>query len=101
MAIYQKLADDNPAVTEFRSSLAWSRDNLGWLLWHREKLAEAEAEVRNALAIYQKLADDNPTDIRSSLAQNHFTLGHVLSGRYWGHGGGRVPQVAVDPAEAG
>ena len=70
LAIYQKLADDNPAVTEFRSGLAGSHNNLGFLLADTGKPAEAEAEYRKALAIYQKLADDNPavTEFRSSLA---------------------------------
>ena len=51
LAIYQKLADDNPAVTEFRSRLADSHNNLGWLLSNTGKPAEAEAEYRKALAI--------------------------------------------------
>ena len=32
LAIQQKLADDNPAVTDFRSRLASSHNNLGVLL---------------------------------------------------------------------
>ena len=64
----RKLADDNPAVTDFRSDLAHSHTNLGVLLQNTGKPAEAEAEYRKALAIEQKLADDNPavTDFRAA-----------------------------------
>ena len=59
LAIRQKLADENAAVTQFQSNLAASHHNLG----HRccrvlGKTSEAEAELRKALAIEQKLADD-------------------------------------------
>ena len=79
--ICQKLADDNPAVTEFRSDLAASHVNLGILLSDTGKPAEAEAEFRKALAIRQKLADDNPavTEFRSGLADSHNDLGILLS----------------------
>ncbi len=53
LSIRQKLADDNPAVTEFRSNLAWGHRNLGILLSGTGKPAEAEAENRQSLAIYQ------------------------------------------------
>ena len=104
LAIRQKLADDNPAVTGFRSSLADSHFDLGILLSNTGKPAEAEAEYRKALAIRQKLADDNPavTGFRSGLADSHFNLGILLSNaRQASGGGGRVPQGAGDPAEAG
>ena len=81
LAIRQKLADDNPADTDFRSGLADSHFNLGILLSSTGKPAEAEAEYRKALAIRQKLADDNPADtgFRSGLADSHFNLGILLS----------------------
>jgi hypothetical protein len=44
LAIRQKLADDNPAVTEFRSQLALSHNNLGSVLARKGKPLEAEAE---------------------------------------------------------
>ena len=104
VAIRQKLVDDNPADTGFRSSLADSHFDHGILLSNTGKPAEAEAEYRKALAIRQKLADDNPADtgFRSSLADSHFNLGDpaVEDGQASG-GGGRVPQGAGDPAEAG
>jgi hypothetical protein len=60
ISIRQKLADNNPAVTEFRNWLAQSHDNLGWLLSGTGKPAEAEAEYRRALEFFGKLSTDNP-----------------------------------------
>ena len=60
IALRQKLADDYPAVTEFRSDLARSHNNLGVLLNETGRQSEAEAEYRKAIALHQKLADDNP-----------------------------------------
>ncbi len=104
LAIQQKLADDNPTVTEFRDSLAVSHINLGILLTnYTGRSSEAETECRKALAIQQKLADDNAavTDFRSTLAGSHIT-----SATTGGHAevvgsGGRVPQGDGAPAEAG
>ena len=81
MAIQQKLADDHPAVTLFRSRLAQSHLNLGWLLHRTGSSSEAEFEFRNALAIQQKLADENPavTLFRSRLSSSHINLGWLLS----------------------
>ena len=66
----QKLADENPAVAEFRRDLATSHMYLGNVLSLTGKPAEAEAELRTALAIYRELADENPavTAFRSNLA---------------------------------
>ena len=77
----QKLADDNPAVTDFRSDLARQPHQPRGRCWRaRERQSEAEAEFRKALALYQKLADDNPavTEFRSGLAWNHHHLGWLL-----------------------
>ena len=81
LAIRQKLADDNPAVTEFRSRLANSHNNIGWLQSQTGQPAEALESYRLALAIQQKLADDNPavTEFRSSLANSHQGIGHLQS----------------------
>ena len=84
LALVQKLADGNPAVTEFRSYLAWSHQNLGWTLAATGKPAESEAEFRKALAIRQKLAADNPAETESSQwladsqADSHFNHGILL-----------------------
>ena len=45
------MADDNPAVSEFRNSLTLSHNNLDWLLQQTGKAVEAEAEYRKALEI--------------------------------------------------
>ena len=41
LAIQQKLADDNPAVTDFQSDLANTHDNIGFLLAETGKPVEA------------------------------------------------------------
>ena len=104
MEIREKLAADNPAVTEFRSRLALSHHDLGLLLTETGKPTEAEAEHRRALEIFGKLAADNPavTDFRSGLAGGHNNLGDLLPPMNKpGGGGGRVPQGAGDTREAG
>ena len=75
IALRQKLADDYPAVTEFRSDLASSHNNLGMLLSDTGRPSEAEAEYRKAIALMQKLADDNPavTEFRLDLAIHRAT----------------------------
>jgi tetratricopeptide (TPR) repeat protein len=80
LSIGQRLADDNPAVTEFHNNLADSHINLGLALKSSGKPAEAEAEDRLALAIFKKLTDDNPTipDYKNSLAMCHNSLGDVI-----------------------
>ncbi len=103
LAIRQKLADDNPAVTEFRTRLAHSHYNLGDLLSKTGKPAEAEAEFRKAMALHQKLADDDPaiTDFRDSWRGATTTSPSAVEHGQAGGGGGRVPQGDCDPAEAG
>ncbi len=81
MAVRQKLANDDPTLTEVQSDLAQSHHNLGYLLSDTGKPAKAEAEYRKSLVIYQKLVDDNPavTRFRDSLANSHLDLGILLS----------------------
>ncbi len=83
LAIQQKLAHDNPAVTGFRDVLAFSHHNLGGLLHRMGKSSEAEAEYRKALAIQQKLDNDDPANIhyRGRLAISHQNLGSLLKDR--------------------
>ncbi len=104
MALYQKLADDDPAVTEFRSDLAWSHRSLADLLSKTGKPAEAEAEYRKALATLAEAGRRQPRRHRipqqpggQPLQPRHPA---VEDGQASG-GGGRVPQGAGDPAEAG
>ena len=81
LAIRQKLADDDPAVTEFRRLLAQTHKNLGILLEEEGNLPEAEAEHQKALTIRQKLADDNPGifPIQRDLARSLDDIGCKLA----------------------
>ena len=56
----QKLADDNPAVIQFRMALANSHNTLAYALSETGKPTEAEAECRAAIAIMGKVVDDDP-----------------------------------------
>ena len=80
LAIQQKLADENPTVTDFRRDLANTQDNIGLLLSKIGKPAEALESHRRALAIRQKLVDDNPavTEFRSHLAHSYNEIGSLL-----------------------
>ena len=80
LAIRQKLADANPAVTEFQAHLAMSHTNIGILLKETGKPAEALASFKAALAIQQRLADANPTvtEFQIDLANTHLETGDVL-----------------------
>jgi serine/threonine protein kinase len=81
LAIRQKLADDNPADTQFQSDLARSHNNIGAVLSTTGKSAEAVASYGKAVAIGQKLADASPavTGYRSDLAASHDNIGILLS----------------------
>ncbi len=100
----EALAAAPEASNDARRDLADTIISIGTLLGETGKRSEAEAEFRQALAIFQKLADDNPavTEFRSGLAQQpqQPRLGAGEDGQAIG-GGGRVPQGAGDPAEAG
>ncbi len=61
MAVRQKLANDDPTLTEIQSDLAQSHHNLGYLLSDTGQPAKAEAEYRKSLVIYQKLARRQPS----------------------------------------
>jgi hypothetical protein len=56
LAITQKLADDEPDDTAFRSRLAASYYDLGWLFALMGKSADAEAEYPNLLVIASTLS---------------------------------------------
>jgi tetratricopeptide (TPR) repeat protein len=81
LAIQQKLADDNPAVTKFRNSLAYSHFNLGRVSSGMGKPVAAAAEYRKAMALWQKLADDSPavTEFRRNLSWSQGGLANLLS----------------------
>ena len=75
-----KLAEDNPAVTEFRKQLQASHFNLGNLLRQTGRRKEAEDLFRAALEIERGLVAENPAvpEFRRLLALNHHYLGMVL-----------------------
>ncbi|MGO9816174.1 MAG: tetratricopeptide repeat protein, partial [Isosphaeraceae bacterium] len=81
MAIYEKLAEDNPNVSEFLGNLADSHSSLALLLYQTGRFTQAQAEFSSAMAIRQKLADDNPdvTKFQSDLARSRHNLGYVLA----------------------
>jgi tetratricopeptide (TPR) repeat protein len=80
VALLQKLAQDNPAVAEFRHDLGFTHGHLGDALQATGRPSEAEAEYRTALAILIKIADDNPTntEFRLSLGTAQNNLGLLL-----------------------
>ena len=81
MAIYQKLADDNPDVHRIpQPAWRYSHYGLGWLLGETGQPSEAAAEYRQAQAIQRKLADDNPavTDSAAAWRTSHNSLGIML-----------------------
>ena len=77
MAITRKLVDENPGVADFLGRLADSHYNLAGMAWQLNKLLEAEAEYRQAMALYRKLADEHPTvtEYSKRLADCHNQLG--------------------------
>jgi tetratricopeptide (TPR) repeat protein len=81
LAIWQKLAEANPAVAEYQSDVARTHNAIGLLLlmW-TGKPAEALTACGKALAIQQKLADANPAVIHFQyrLATIHDHIGWCL-----------------------
>ena len=104
LAIRQKLADANPAITEFQSNMAQSHADMGWLLVMTGKPTEALVSYRKALAIRQKLVDANPavTMFQHNLAQKPQQQWHVAAGygEAGGGGTGGLRQDVGHPAEA-
>jgi serine/threonine-protein kinase len=80
LAIWQKLAEANPAVTEFQRGLASIHNRIGIVLVGMGKPEEALTAWRKALAIQQKLADANPanTEFQSDLSHTHNNIGILL-----------------------
>src|SRR6516165_5921944 len=81
LAIFQKVADANPAVTEFQVGLAKSHNNIGLLLSKMGKPEEAMLACGKTVDIYKKLVEANPTvpEYQAGLAKAHNNLGHVLA----------------------
>jgi serine/threonine protein kinase/tetratricopeptide (TPR) repeat protein len=81
IAIWQQLADANPAVVDYQRDLAHSYNEVGLLLMmHLGRPEEALTGLRKALAIFQKLADADRAVInfQFGLAINHDVIGWCL-----------------------
>ena len=96
IALLQKLADDNPAVTEFRYGLAdQSATTSACRCRRRASRRRRRPSIRKAMAILQKLADDNPAviDFRMSTGQQpQQPRWHCWRDGQANGGGGRVPR---------
>ena len=100
LAIQQKLADDNPAVTDFRIRLASSHINLGVLLSQDGQAGGGGGRVPPAeLGIYAEAGRRPPRRHRipQHLASSHHQPRLAADGDgQAGGGGGRVPHGAGD-----
>jgi len=81
LTIQRKLADDFPAVADYRYDLSRSQKTLGLLLIRNNRPEEAEAALREAAAIAEKLVADSPSVhyYRGRLALIDGALGRVLT----------------------
>ncbi len=79
-AIFQKLADDNPAVPDFRFQLAMGHSAVGWCLLNMQKPVEGAQAFREGLAILPKLVADYPgnTQFQLELARLQTNFGVAL-----------------------
>ncbi len=75
IAIYERLAKDNPAA--FEPVLAGSLNNLGNLYYKTRRFAEAEKCHRQAIEIRKRLAKDNPAAFEPALAMSLNNLGNL------------------------
>ncbi len=66
LAIRQKLADENPAVADFRNRLADSHTGIGWLLMQMGKPADAVGEFSREEAIRTRLVQESPSTTQLS-----------------------------------
>jgi serine/threonine-protein kinase len=80
LAILQKVAHENPAVTRSLQNLTRVLNHHIWLLASIGRSSEAVPECRKWLAACRKLADDNPsvTELRTNAANCHNILGLFL-----------------------
>ena len=77
LAIWQKLADANPGVTEFQSDLDRSHAILGRLLARQKRFAEAFTALDASLAISRRLAEADP---KNTQYRNHLGYSHAFRG---------------------
>jgi tetratricopeptide (TPR) repeat protein len=62
LAMLQKLADDNPAVTLFRDRLAYALNNLGDVFRSHGRAAEAKERYERAIALREPQFQADPTN---------------------------------------
>jgi serine/threonine-protein kinase len=81
LAIWERLAAENPTVTQFQSGLARSHNNVGVLLKETGRPDDALASYTRAVEIQERLAAENPTvtQFQSDLARSHNNIGNMLS----------------------
>ena len=81
MAVGKQLVTDFPGRPEFSQELARGLVGLGNLLLIGDRLKEAEAAYREALALLKPLSNDDPSrpEYRAGLALIHYKLGCTLS----------------------
>ena len=103
LALYQKLADDNPAVTEFRNSLASSHDTLGILLVRRAGQRRRRPSTARRWPSTRSWPTTTPPSPNSAATWCQSTATSAYCCRRWAirGGGGRAPQVTGSCPEAG
>jgi tetratricopeptide (TPR) repeat protein/tRNA A-37 threonylcarbamoyl transferase component Bud32 len=80
LSLYEKLAEEFPAVPDYREGLARTCNGLGLLLKNRNERDKAAGYHQQALSLRQKLADELPDqpEYRKDLAETHSNLGTLL-----------------------
>jgi len=63
LAVQQKLADDNPAVPQFRRQVVSSLSSVGRIQQRDGRTSEAAASFRRAIAILKRLPTSTPGDL--------------------------------------
>jgi serine/threonine protein kinase/tetratricopeptide (TPR) repeat protein len=96
LSIYQQLAADFPARTEYREKLAGCYNNRGNLLLETGRTQAAEQDYDRALAMQKQLAADFPsqTQFRYDLAKSHNNRALLL------HTTSRLPEAEREYGEA-
>ncbi len=80
LAIYQKLAEANPGIDQFRHMLAGTYSRIGVLLPQLDKSADGLKSHREAVNVMQKLADANHANIyaQKNLAYSYDRMSETL-----------------------
>ncbi len=80
-SIQERLAHDNPRVTEYQSELAMTGLRIGAVLSRTPRIEDAVKAYRDALDILERLTKENPgvTSYQSQLAVAHGGIGQLLT----------------------